>query len=538
VVNKSPDTDHISSILPSIRLFRRRLGLRYEGIVHNRLAIPPDSSIVRTGIELYHYGYDLPVDKLKEKQARSRKLLEKQLHKNPDDVFANFNMAQLLLGLRGTADENTCREIVDHATRVIANYDPGQTGHVGYFLMAHYQAATALCALRRYDEAERFCRDALEKKADYLDAVLTLANVRLAREDLPGAREYYERYLELANVYRPDRERHDLIMHHAHSRHIARYGLATISRLENRIDEALKHYRWVSREYGPYLDTHYLMGLLHLRRGEPARAEEILAQEIEAHPELAVAHLAMAKAMELQGREDRAAELLESALTTIPNSVDIMFALAATLIRIGQIDNGVARIEAAVDVSEEDHRAHFRAAGLYFEIGDYENASGHYLNSLRLKPLWSEAYTNLGNCYFRLEMYEKACACYETALALAPDNDLARRNLGLALARDGRAAWSIAVLKEYFERSDDVEICRLVGDLSASTGNYPAAIEHYEKYLTAHPDDVGCLFNLAESYRNLGHHEAAEAGYRYLLILNPGYAPARDRLGMLDAARA
>ncbi len=531
VVNKSLETGRVSSVLPSIRLFRRRLGLRYEGIVHNRLSIPAGVSVVRTAIELYHYGYDLSDDKLRAKQERSRELLENQLQKNPTDVFANFNMAQLLMGRHGTADENICRAIVDHAGKVIDNYNPDRTDHAGYFLMAHYQTATALCSLRRYDEAETFCRAALERKTDYLDIVLTLANVRLAQGDLNGARGYYSQYLELAGTYRPDRERHDIIMHHLHSGHIAEYGLATISRLENNIDEALRHYRRVLRTYGPYLDTGYLMGVLYLRRGEADRAEEILTEEIARHPDAAMAHIVLAKAMEAQGRGDRGIDCLRSAATVQPKNIDIQFALAAMLINTGRTGEGVDCINRAVGMADNDHRSLFRAAGMLFEVGRYAEAADIYRRCLQSNPLWPEAYANLGNSYFRRDEYEKSAACYETALALAPNNDLARRNLALTHARIGKAAFALEILGDYIERhADDIEICRLAGDLSLSVGRYVEAIGCFEKYLAAKPTDVNCLFHLSEAYRALGHRQAAEAGYRHILELDPGFAHARERL--------
>ncbi len=537
VVNKSLETGRVSSVLPSIRLFRSKLGLRYEGIVHNRLIIPENAEVVRTAIELYHYGYDLPEDKLRAKQARSRQLLENQLQQNPDDVFANFNMAQLLMGLHGMADEGICLAIVDHAKRVIANHDPSQTGHAGYYLMAHYQMATALTSLRRYDEAEAVCRTALEHKSDYLDIILTLANTRLARADLPGARELYVHYLDSRENYRPDRERHDIIMHHMHSGHIARYGLGTISRLENNLDDAIKHYRRVVRDYGPYLDTCLLLGILYLRRGEPARAEEILTEEIARNPRSVEAHMALAKSLEAQGRGDQGIEHLRAAQAAMPDNANIHLALAAMLINHGMIDDGVDQIKTVAENSANDHLLRFKAAGMLFEVGEYTAAEDNYRRCLLQKPIWPDAYANLGNCRFRGELYEQAAACYETALALAPEHDLARRNLGLAYARSGRAEFAVIILQEYLQRhDDDVEICRLTGDLSLSSGHYSAAVDCYEKCLRADPGDQNCLFHLAEAYFAMGHFRAAEAGYRHLLELSPDFEQARTRLAEMTAA--
>jgi glycosyltransferase involved in cell wall biosynthesis len=118
VFNKSLETGEISSFLPSIRLFRRKLGFKYEGIVHNRLVILPGSAVARCNIRLNHYGYDLSRDELEKKLARSRVLLEKQIRDNPDDVYANFNMVQLLRGIKEAHSPETNRLILEHAGRV------------------------------------------------------------------------------------------------------------------------------------------------------------------------------------------------------------------------------------------------------------------------------------------------------------------------------------------------------------------------------------------------------------------------------------
>ena len=105
VYNLSPETGVVSSFLPSIRLFRRSLDLRYYGVVHNRLEVPSEVTAMRTDIKLLHYGYDLTPEQLEPKKERTRYLLERQLAENPDDVYANFNMAQLLQGFGHAAGE-------------------------------------------------------------------------------------------------------------------------------------------------------------------------------------------------------------------------------------------------------------------------------------------------------------------------------------------------------------------------------------------------------------------------------------------------
>jgi tetratricopeptide (TPR) repeat protein len=538
VYNKSPESGRVSSILPSVRLFRRQLGLRYEGIVHNRLTLPANIPVMRSDLSLYHYGYDLSQEKLREKRERSRALLEMQLETNPDDVFANFNMAQLLIGLHGTAGRHTCEQIIDHAGRVIGHADPGQTGQAGYRLMAHHQMAVALSALSQYEEARQHCLEALAEKEDYLDALLTLANIYLAEADLANARTCYERFLTAVETYRPEAERHDIIMHYLHGRHIAHYGLGTIYRLEGRVDEALKEFFKVVRECPSYLDTGYQIGALHLDRNEPARAEDILTKEIEHNPDSIAALKALARAVELQGRGDRAVAYLETALIKVPHDSEVLLQLAHTLIRLGKRQGATKYLETILTAVPANPRTAFAAAGLYFDIGDYEKSQSLYRVSLEHKPVWPEAYTNLGNCFFKQEQYEEARAAYETALALKPGSRLPLRNLALTYAREHKYSRAIDILQEHAEAMPDSndDISRLIGDLHSLSRNYPEAIRYYERHLSAHPSDTDCLFQIAEAYRKSGHYESAVAGYRYLLHIIPDHEAAQKRLELIEGA--
>ncbi|MFW9842756.1 MAG: tetratricopeptide repeat protein, partial [Candidatus Thorarchaeota archaeon] len=491
--------------------------------------------VVRSDITLYHYGYDLSPDKLREKRQRSRTLLEKQLADDPNDVFANFNMAQLLIGLHGTGDARTCERILGHARRVIEHADPGNTGHIGYRLMAHHQMAIALSALARYDEAEKYCRDALEEKDDYIDAILTLANICLAKADLDAARAQYERFLSAVDSYRPRHECHDIIMHYLLGRHIARYGLATIYRLQGMIDEALKEYYAVLRECPAYLDTRYQAGMLHLRRGEPARAEDIVKQGLESDPDSIPLLIAMARAVEAQGRGDRAVAWLETALVRAPRDSDVMLALAKTLVRLGRRDDGGHYLEEMLTADPANPRAAFAAAGVYFDLGEYERARTLYRLSLEHNPFWPEAYTNLGNCFYKKEHYEAARAAYETALALSPDSGLARRNLALTYARRCEYDRALAIIQDHAGgESATTDMLKLTGDLLLLSGRYAEAIDRYERHLSTHPGDTDCLFHIAEAYRKSGYFESAAAGYRHILKIAPDHKPAAQRLELVE----
>ncbi len=534
VYNQAADTHKVSSFLPSVRFFRRRLGLRYQGIVHNRLVLAPNVPVLRGDVRLNHYGYDLSREQLEAKRRRTMILLEKQLAQNPDDAFAHFNMAQLLRGIEGLSDEDTCRRIANHAVAVIDNRTDDSSGYRGYRLMAHIQAASALSALGRYEEAETYCRAALAEKPDYLDAVMTLAHNFLAAGKPASAGEYYRRYLELLETYQPDLETIDLILHFPDAPHVAWYGLAIAAELENDLDLALQCYRKVLGGGVEYLDTYCRMADLLVKKGEPGRAEEIFEREIARNDKSTPALYGLAGALEAQGRADRAVAHLEKAIELEPDNARYYFDLGRIMIDLGQIADGIETIKKSFPIAADNPELLFTAGNRLYAAGARDEALAFYSRTLELRPENIDALNNLGNCYYGLGKYEDARLAYERLILMAPEYWPGHRNLGLAYFRLGQSESALEALTRYAEHfPGDADVFRVVGDLLSSLQRFEKAVTSYEQYLRLRPQDTTALLNLAEAYYHLGHREAARLGYRQVLKADPNCDLARKRLASL-----
>jgi tetratricopeptide (TPR) repeat protein len=531
VYNRSLDSGAVSSVLPSIRLFRRTLQLRYEGIVHNRLCLPAGAAVFRSTARLYHYGYDLPKERLEQKRARSRALLEEQLRRDPDDLFAHFNLAQLLRGMGGENDPTACEQIIQHAYKVIDHPQSPSPACRGYRLMAMHQAASALAALQRWTEAEEIARRALSEKPDYLDVMMTLGRMHLTRGNLAEAARWFREYLRVRETYRPDREGHDIILHYWEGRHIAWYALGAMAEHEGKVDEALDCYAAVLRYMSPYLDTGYRMGMLYLRADNSTRAEEMFRQELSFRPNSVEALFGLAQSLIHRGALAEAVAPLERAAALAPDNGIIQFHLGKTLMRTGQTKTGRACFDKSLQRLPNNYDFVFEAANSIFDGGDVTRAMALYQQALALRPGDRDALNNLGNCHFKMEQFEKAAVVYETLLRDHPDYLNARRNLGLARARLGNTTEALTALMQYVERApEDIETFGLLGDLFLETGYCVEATGCYEKYLAARPDDTARLLNLAEAYYRQGYIDAARAGYREVLRRDPGCLLARERL--------
>jgi tetratricopeptide (TPR) repeat protein len=534
VYNKSLETGAISSFLPSIRLFRRRLGLSYFGIVHNRLKVPQDLVSARSDVRLFHYGYDLSRDRLAAKQARTKALLDKQLMEKPDDIYANFNMAQLLRGLQGGNGPAISHQIITHAMRVARQQSAQQEGYRGQWLMSLHQLASAHLNLKEYTLSERFCQEALQAKPDYLDPLLTLGHIYLATNKLGEASRCYQRFLDAVAAYDPGKETDNIILLFLDEKYNAHYGLAVIAEKEGRIDDAIRQYNMTLENRSPYLDVFCRLGKLYLDKGDQPRALQMFTLESQRDSESPLAWFGMGEAAAMAGDNVEALAHFRTAAALAPTNHDIVFRLGRLYIQAGQTEKGFEALQKAVWLAPHLPELPFLGGNLAFEAGRYERAAEFYRQALDCRPDYSDARNNLGNCYFRLGRHDDACAEYEQVLRLTPNHRLAWRNLGLAYSLSGALEKAEGALSRYCRiMSDDAEALRFLGDIYMALSRFHDAIEAYGKYIADHPQDYTCLYNISEAYLALGFTGSALAGYHGVLAMAPEYGPAKERIAAL-----
>lgn len=537
VYNKSLETGRVSSFLPSMRMFRRDLNLRYYGIVHNRLDIPADVPITRCQARLFHYGYDLSAAVLEKKKERTRALLERQLAEQPDDVYANFNMAQLLRGFRDADSDAVSRAIIEHAGRVIDNPESKKQRYFGQRLMSLHQMATALYAMKRFDEAERYCREALEAKPGYLDPLMTLGHIHLAAGRPEQAKLMYHRYLEAREGYRAEDETDNVILLYLEGVHVAWYGLGLIAEKERAVDEAIRCFRRVLEAQAPYLDTYLRLGRLCLDNRDPVGAEEMFRNEAERDDRSTWAWFGLGEALAMQGRDDQGVDYFRRAVELAPDNPQMLFRLGKTRVRLGESGAGIEDLRRAAELNTPDDSFLIETADSLFAAGAFDDAARLYRRVLDGNPNCYQARLNLGNCFFKTGDLSGACALYRLVLQAHPDSLPAGRNLGLAEARLGQIGDALATLEAYMDKNPlDPQIALLLGDLYASRGDEKSAVVWYEKYLQLRPRDEAAVLRLAESYLRQGFTESAALGFQKALELNPKCTPARARLSAMAAA--
>jgi tetratricopeptide (TPR) repeat protein len=535
VINVYGESENRTVFLPSPRFFRRELGLRYEGIVHNQLSLPDDLSITRAGVRLKHFGYDLSPEKLRNKKQRSRRLLEKQLEQDPDNAFALFNYAQLLRSDEGGFPVENAPAIIRSAGRAVELTSPDNLKERHIHLMALDQLAWAHFYLKESQTALQYCLRALRHKSDYLDPLLLLGHIYQQKREYGKAVQAYRDYLEAQASYNPTLETDNIILMHVDSRLSAYYSLGVVARLMNDT-EGTK--RWLLKvlELDPaFLATNGLLGEVYLQEDNLTEAESHLLKQMEAGLDAGEAALLLGDLYDRQDDHAKAGEYYSKALEMEPKNVSVLTKVAGHLYAQGRDEQGSQLLQRAVGLAEDDPQAKTQIADALQRLGRHAEASEVYQSLVVNGQGGPETYNDLANCYYRLEEFARAEEYYRRALSFESVPVVAYRNQGLTLARLDKPDQAAAMLERYLElQPESQELFSVIGDQYFKLGQFTKAIKYYERHLLKQPGDTAVLYCLSDCYLELGHKDAAILGYQKVLAMDSQCAAARQRLLQLE----
>lgn len=288
-----------------------------------------------------------------------------------------------------------------------------------------------------------------------------------------------------------------------------------------------------------------------------------------------------AQGVAAQGRGDcnEALKHYAEAIKVNPKSYIAQSNSGNCYLRLEKPELALGHLQVAVTLNPTDPLVHYILGVAYSQTAKLDEAINALKEALRLDPkltpaqlLLSEVYTNKGIAYAKLNENEAALQAYREALKLNSESELIYYNLGVGLREAGNHTDAAAAFKKAIEIKKDFreavfnlaleyedlgeqtkfletmkEALRLdpnnlvvvgkYGMALRNNGKFVEAIEPLKRVSSAHPDDVGDLYLLGNTYLMAQEYDKAIKTLSRVLVLQPGHADARDRLRVANGRK-
>ncbi len=290
-----------------VRLFRNHCGIEYREAVHENLG----ESIREKGLRIasapviiHHYGIAVRPKGISDKDYFYLRLNRKKVEQRPNDAKCWQDLGAQLI------------------------------------------------AVGQFEEGEKACRKAIELNPDFLDAVVSLANVLLLRDALDEAEKTISAYIH-RNAIQPN--------------------LATA------------------------------LAVIYMRRGELLEAYAIVRRVAEEYPRVPVLWLYMARVLDMLGKTQEARIALETAAGIVPQSLEIRNRITAhtlrekgiELYRNDRIVDSLRVLVEALNNDREDPLIHNSLGCVLARMGEHARAAQSFERALNLAPHYDDALRNL-----------------------------------------------------------------------------------------------------------------------------------------------
>jgi Flp pilus assembly protein TadD len=214
----------------------------------------------------------------------------------------------------------------------------------------------------------------------------------------------------------------------------------------------------------------------------------VLREKVAAQPDNIPVRLELAKAYRERGYHEVSLEISRLAVARFPQSGDAQLALVSDLRAVNRRAEAITGLETFLQAHPES------GAGFYSWLGILRDESGlwplgepAHRKALALTPAVDYLHNNLGYNLLMQRKNEAAAREFQEALKLNPGSQMARNNLGLALAHSNDTAQAVA---NWQATSDPATAHNNLAAVFIEKGNYPEARQELDlalSYNRAHP---------------------------------------------------
>lgn len=249
----------------------------------------------------------------------------------------------------------------------------------------------------------------------------------------------------------------------------------------------------------------YQQALLKKESGETDAAFALFAQSVSVFPELAEAHLELARLHFSRGESEEGLTALSKSLRIEPRSVPALILLGEHLESKGQIKRAGVAYQAAVKIDPSLEGIHGKLAKIYAKRGMEKKAKSSFKKELAVSEDDVAANLELAKIHMSKKEWREAIARYRAVLKSEPNNAEAFLQLGFAYNRLGRFYEGVSVS---------------------------------ERAVELNPNTAAAFNSLALSYQAVGKIEQALEAFKKAISLEPGNDTYRANLANLEQRAA
>lgn len=307
-------------------------------------------------------------------------------------------------------------------------------------------------------------------------------------------------------------------------------NLARLEARANNLDGAIARLNAVLKADDKQVEALSEIGLMYERRNQMADAQRFLekaadhaaAQDLQPALALVDFHLR-------HGRNEAAREATQRLTSRAPDALPVLMMLARVSLANGDIDNARSQLTRASRAASYEAPVLLQIATMQVAAGSPQGAAYTLEKALNERPDFLPAQALMAEVELRLGDPAKAEARARQMVTRFPKSGAGHALLGDIAASRGQMPAAV----ESYRRAHALEqntdsLLRLMRALLASDS--PGAMALGEQWLKTHPRDLGVRRAVADGHARAGNLAAARSAYEALLTQSPDDAEALNNL--------
>ncbi len=232
----------------------------------------------------------------------------------------------------------------------------------------------------------------------------------------------------------------------------------------------------------------FALGMIHLKSGQPVRAQEIFEKLTDSVPQDANAWYHLGEALYYQDRKEASLQYYEKALEHDADNFFFRWGYGITLRDTGRFDEAAQALEMAIEAAPNFSGIHYYLGETYLNKGLRDRAAEHFETAVALDPFYEQCYRGLGDICASEGNFHEALTFYDIYLN-----------------------WHTA----------DPEVHVKIGDAYASLENYEAAMEYYDRALLLNPFYANAFYAKSALEYSRKNYLKAQENIDKAMTINP-----------------